>query len=71
MRDFRALIREIKQLISQNTKIKILDKDVADALGLSQANFATIKRRNSTPYENILHFCKKENICSNELFFGV
>ena len=71
MRDFYSIVSEIKVYLAQNTekKRKILDKDIAKVLGLSQSNFATIKRRNSMPYENILKFCKKENICCTELFF--
>ncbi|MFA6191664.1 MAG: hypothetical protein WC665_04850 [Sulfurimonas sp.] len=70
MRDFYAVIKELKSYLSRDKKIKILDKDVADAIGISQANFATLKRRNSTPYENILMFCQRENLCVRELFFS-
>lgn len=69
MRDFHGVIEELKIYLAKDKKIKILDKDIANALQISQANFATIKRRNSTPYENILKFCKKEELCCNELFF--
>ena len=63
--------KEVRRITAalRNKKRKILDKDIAKVLGLSQSNFATIKRRNSMPYENILKFCKKENICCTELFF--
>ena len=50
-------------------KIKVLDKDVANLLEINQAKFATIKKRNVTPYENILKFCKREELCGSELFF--
>ncbi|WP_373034780.1 hypothetical protein [Sulfurimonas sp.] len=69
MRDFHGVIKEIKLYLAVGKSKKVLDKDVADALGLSQANFATIKRRNSTPYRNILEFCKEENLCCSEIFF--
>lgn len=69
MRDFEAIIRELKFYLALNIDKKILDKDVAEALNITQANFATIKRRNSTPYKNILEFCKKEELCCNEVFF--
>ena len=69
MRDFHSIIKELKQFISKKNTKKILDKDVASILGISQARFATIKRRNRIPYENLILFCKKENLCSNELFF--
>ena len=69
MRDFESIIVELKLYLSSDAHKKVLDKDVADALKMSQANFATIKRRNSTPYKNILEFCNKENLCCREIFF--
>jgi hypothetical protein len=69
MRDFHGVIKEIKLYLAVGKNKKILDKDVAEALQISQANFATIKRRNSTPYKNILEFCKEEELCCSEIFF--
>jgi len=69
MRDFHGIIKKLKHYLSVGKNKKVLDKDVADALNLSQANFATIKRRNSTPYKNILEFCKEENLCCSDMFF--
>jgi len=69
MRDFHSIIKELKLYLGLNKKDKVLDKDVASALKMSQANFATIKRRNSTPYKNILEFCNEENLCCREIFF--
>lgn len=73
MRDFHAVIDELKKYIFQkkkkDKKTKVLDKDIAKALGLSQSNFATIKRRNSMPYENILRFCRDEKLCCTKVFF--
>jgi len=69
MRDFRSIVRELKLYLANNKSAKVYDKDVANALGITQMNFATIKRRNSIPYENIILFCYKEDICCNEIFF--
>ena len=69
MRDFHSIIVELKVYISTSIDKKVLDKDIANALKMTQANFATIKKRNTTPYKNILEFCKKEDICCNGLFF--
>lgn len=69
MRNFHSIIEQLKHYMSLNKEGKVLDKDVAEALGMSQANFATVKRRNSTPYENILIFCKREELCCSEIFF--
>lgn len=69
MRDFHGVIEVLKNYLAGIQTTKILDKDVAKALNISQSNFATIKRRNSIPYENILKFCHKEKLCCNDIFF--
>ena len=69
MRDFEAIINELKLYLAVEKNKKVLDKDVAIALNMSQANFATIKRRNSTPYKNILKFCKEKDLCCSDIFF--
>ena len=69
MRDFKSLLIELKLHLADGKDIKVYDKDVAIALGISQARFATLKRRNSMPYKPLLNFCKKENLCSNDIFF--
>jgi hypothetical protein len=47
MRDFQSITVKIKIFLSKKSSIKVLDKDVAEALDISQSNYATIKRRNS------------------------
>lgn len=69
MRDFQAIVKKLKFHLGKSKKDKVYDKDVAIALGITQMNFATLKRRNSTPYENIILFCKKEELCGSEVFF--
>ena len=64
------IIEKLKDIISE-TKIggKVFDKDVAAALGIPQATFATMKKRNSIPYKEILEFCALKKISANWLFF--
>ena len=69
MKDFHAVMRKLKEFIADGQDVKVMDKEVANLLGISQSQLATIKRRNSMPYSEILKFCKKESICSNEVFF--
>lgn len=69
MRDFHSIIEYLKEYLAQQKKVKVLDKDVASALEISQSNFATMKKRNTTPYEKLLSFCQKEQLCCRELFF--
>jgi hypothetical protein len=69
MRDFHTIIGVLKAHLATQKQQKIYDKDVAALLGISQAQFATIKKRNSTPYVQILKFCHKEQINCCEIFF--
>jgi DNA-binding Xre family transcriptional regulator len=47
----------------------VYDKEVAEALGISPVNLATLKKRNSIPFERILNFCYQEELCCSEIFF--
>jgi len=71
MLEFKSIINKLKIVLSKNIEKhgKIFDKDVATALGIPQATFATMKSRNSLPYEEILSFCAKYKISINWLFF--
>ena len=64
------IIEKIKTVLSEaNIGKKIFDKDVATALNIPQSTFATMKKRNSIPYEEILEFCAIKKISVNWLFF--
>ena len=70
MIDFHEIIERIKDIISSK-KIggKVYDKDVASELGIAQATFATMKKRGSIPYREIMEFCARRKISINWLFF--
>jgi len=70
MRDFRAIIKILKEYASHESKKKVYDKDVAELLKISQTQFATLKRRNSTPYVQILEFCNTYEVSCKDIFFG-
>ena len=64
------IIEKLKDILSESTiGKKVFDKDVATALNIPQATFATMKKRNSIPYEEILEFCALKKISVNWLFF--
>lgn len=64
------IIEKLKDVLSESTiGKKVFDKDVANALNIPQATFATMKKRNSIPYEEILEFCALKKISVNWLFF--
>ncbi len=68
--DFKMIIDKLKDVISEkDLNKKVFDKDVASELGIPQTTFATMKKRNSIPYEEILKFCAKRKISVNWLFF--
>ncbi len=70
MYDLRNVIAKLKEIISEETKAKkVFDKDVADALAIPQATFATMKKRNSIPFKEILEFCATKRLSINWLFF--
>jgi len=64
------VIDKLKDVLSESMiGTKVFDKDVATALNIPQATFATMKKRNSIPYEEILEFCALKKISVNWLFF--
>ena len=64
------IIEKLKDVLAESTiGKKVFDKDVAVALNIPQATFATMKKRNSIPYEEILEFCALKKISVNWLFF--
>lgn len=64
------IIEKLKDVISESVPgKKVFDKDVAQALHIPQSTFATMKKRNSIPYEEILEFCALRKISVNWLFF--
>ncbi|MEN4054166.1 MULTISPECIES: hypothetical protein [Sulfurimonas] len=69
MKDFRAIIESLREYLAKDGRKKVYDKDIAALLGISQAHFATIKKRNATPYVEILKFCHREGLSCCELFF--
>ncbi|MDF1875023.1 hypothetical protein JHD48_04670 [Sulfurimonas sp. SAG-AH-194-I05] len=69
MKDFHSIVKTLKIYLAKDKNEKIYDKEVALSLGISQMNFATLKKRNSTPYVNIIEFCHEEELCCSEIFF--
>ena len=70
MIEFNEIIERLKDIVSSK-KIggKVYDKDVAAELGIAQATFATMKKRGSIPYREIMEFCARKKISINWLFF--
>ena len=71
MLNISEIIEKLRDvLISENTKNRVFDKDIANALDITTVNFATMKKRNSVPFSNILDFCALKKISINWLLYG-
>lgn len=71
MNSFTNIVEEIKSIVSDEFKPKkVFDKDVASVLGISQMNFATMKKRDKVPFTELLDFCAKKAISINWLLYG-
>ena len=70
MNNFNEIIEKIKDIISNESDTgKVFDKDVAAELGISQATFATMKKRGAVPYKELMEFCARRKISINWIFF--
>jgi SOS-response transcriptional repressor LexA len=70
MVEFNEIIEKLKDVLSnEKIKGKVFDKDVANELGISQTTFATMKKRGSIPYKELMDFCATKKLSINWLFF--
>ncbi len=70
MMNLNDIVNKLKDVLSESSiGTKVFDKHVAEALGIPQGTFASMKKRNSIPYAEILEFCALKKISVNWLFF--
>ncbi len=70
MTSLNNIVDKLKDVLSESISgKKVFDKHVAEALGIPQGTFASMKKRNSIPYAEILEFCAFKKISVNWLFF--
>lgn len=71
MLEFSTILERIKDILSEDiTFRKVLDKDVAETLHIHPITFASMKKRNSVPFMEILQFCARKKISINWLLFN-
>ncbi|PHQ91885.1 MAG: phage repressor protein [Sulfurimonas sp.] len=71
MNTLNEIVEEIKSIVSGDFHgKKVFDKDVATVLGISQMNFATMKKREKIPFAELLDFCALKSISINWLLYG-
>jgi phage repressor protein C with HTH and peptisase S24 domain len=71
MKSFYDIVETIKDIVSNEfSDKKVFDKDIAELLDISQMNFATMKKRNKIPFNELLDFCAKRSIAINWLLYN-
>ncbi|MBN2896362.1 MAG: helix-turn-helix domain-containing protein [Campylobacterales bacterium] len=71
MKTLFEIVEQIKDVVCEEFPgKKVFDKDVASLLGISQMNFATMKKRNKIPFHELLDFCARRSIAINWLLYG-
>jgi len=71
MLDIEMVIQRIKEVLEDEYKNKVLDKNVAYELGISNSTLSTMKSRKLVPYDALTSFCYTRKINTNWLFFGI
>ena len=57
------ILNKLKNILKTDSKTKkVFDKELAEALDLTQANFATMKNRGNIPYSGIQKYLAKTKI---------
>jgi len=70
MLDFSDIMSRIKKILYNERGEKILDKELAVALGFDPTYYAVIKRRHKIPYKAIALFANEKNLSLNWIFFN-
>jgi hypothetical protein len=66
------IVERIKDVLSRDTHdTKVLDKNVAFALGINPAALSMKKNRNLLPYDELTMFCINNKVNTNCLFFVI
>ncbi|WP_201351927.1 S24 family peptidase [Hydrogenimonas urashimensis] len=70
MLSFDEVVGRLKDILSSEVgERRVLDKDVAETLGIAPAYFAVLKKRGSIPFAPIADFCAKRKISINWLLY--
>jgi len=64
------IIARLKNHISKITGASVTDKEVAEAIGMTNINLYQLKRRSSIPYEKIIAYCNNECLSLDHVFLG-
>ena len=64
------ILEKVKDILAEEVgERKVFDKDIATALAITQAAFATMKNRGKIPYPQLVEFCARRRISVNWLLY--
>ncbi len=71
MNEFKTILSKLKDIIKQQVKTdkKVLDKHVAEILGIKPTTFASYKSKNKPPYKVILTYCHNNRLDVRKILF--
>jgi SOS-response transcriptional repressor LexA len=67
--NFEDITSKLSIHIKNESGRRVFDKDIADAIGVSKSQYATMKKKCVIPYKNIIYFCGQKKINLNWIFF--
>ena len=70
MRNFKEVVEILKDVISNEVKGIVLDKHIADALGVSSSVLATNKNRGVIMYSELVDFCGARKLSINSILMN-
>ena len=71
MNEFKTILTKLKEIIKQQVQSdkKVLDKQVAETLGITPTTFASYKSKNKPPYKAILTYCHENRLDVRKILF--
>jgi hypothetical protein len=72
MKSLDEILEKLKIIIEDSVPdgVKVKDKDVALALGITQNRLATLKKRKKIPYKEIMDLCVDRDILIESFFYS-
>ncbi len=71
MNEFKTILTKLKEIIKQQlqTDKKVLDKHVAETLGIKASTLAAYKSRDKPPFQAILTYCHNNCLDVRKILF--
>jgi len=72
MNEFKTILTKLKEIIKQQVQSdkKVMDKQVAVALGIKPTTFASYKSKDKPPYKAILTYCHDNRLDVRKILFN-